>query len=46
VKTRIEKIDALRRGWPNRTEATVPGSHFIQEDSPDLLGEALVSWHG
>jgi len=34
------------RGWPNQTEVTVRGSHFIQEDSPDEIGEALAKWHG
>ena len=29
------------RTWPNQTEVTVKGSHFIQEDSPDEIGEAL-----
>ena len=33
------------RGWPNQTEVTVSGSHFIQEDSPDKIGEALAKWH-
>lgn len=33
------------RSWPNITEVTVPGLHFIQEDSPDLIGEALQSWY-
>lgn len=32
------------RSWPNITEVTVPGIHFIQEDSPDLIGEAIASW--
>jgi len=32
------------RAWPNQTEITVKGSHFIQEDSPDEIGEALRSW--
>ena len=32
------------RSWPNQTEITVPGSHFIQEDSADLIGEGLASW--
>ena len=32
------------RTWPNQTEVTVPGIHFIQEDSPDLIGEALNAW--
>ena len=33
------------RTWPNQTEVTVPGIHFIQEDSPDLIGEAIASWY-
>ena len=28
----------LCRRWPNQTEVTVPGLHFLQEDSPDLIG--------
>ena len=32
------------RAWKNQTEVTVKGSHFIQEDSPDEIGEALAGW--
>ena len=32
------------RAWPNQTEVTVAGSHFIQEDSPDEIGAALAGW--
>ncbi len=32
------------RSWPNQTEVTVPGLHFIQEDSADEIGQALSSW--
>ena len=32
------------RSWPNQQEVTVKGSHFIQEDSPDEIGQALRSW--
>ena len=32
------------RTWPNQTELTVPGNHFIQEDSPDEIGTALSDW--
>jgi haloalkane dehalogenase len=32
------------RGWPNLTEVTVSGIHFVQEDSPHEIGEALASW--
>ncbi len=34
----------LVRSWPALTEVTVPGVHFIQEDSPDLIGQAVSSW--
>ena len=32
------------RGWPNQQEVTVAGSHFIQEDSPDEIGRALLAF--
>ncbi len=32
------------RRWPNLTEVTVKGSHFIQEDSPDEIGQAVRDW--
>ena len=32
------------RSWPNLTEVTVKGSHFIQEDSPDEIGQAINNW--
>ena len=32
------------RRWPNLTEVTVAGSHFIQEDSPHEIGEAIAAW--
>ncbi|HXH22296.1 MAG TPA: haloalkane dehalogenase [Dehalococcoidia bacterium] len=33
------------RSWPNQTETTVRGLHFIQEDSPDEIGQALAAWY-
>lgn len=33
------------RSWPNITEVTVPGLHFIQEDAPDEIGLAVRDWH-
>lgn len=33
------------RSWPNQTEVTVAGSHFIQEDSPDEIGLAVADWY-
>jgi len=32
------------RTWPNQTEVTVPGIHFIQEDSADQIGAAIADW--
>lgn len=32
------------RSWPNQTEVTVTGNHFLQEDSPDEIGEAIAAW--
>jgi haloalkane dehalogenase len=34
------------RTWPNQTETSVKGTHFIQEDSPDEIGSALADWIG
>ena len=32
------------RGWKNQQEVTVPGPHFIQEDSPDEIGRAVAAF--
>ncbi|MDT7764764.1 MAG: haloalkane dehalogenase [Mycobacterium sp.] len=32
------------RTWPNQTEVSVPGVHFIQEDSADEIGAAVASF--
>ena len=32
------------RSWPNQTEVTVPGTHFLQEDSPDEIGRAVADF--
>lgn len=32
------------RSWPNQTEVTVSGNHFLQEDSPDEIGQAIAAW--
>ncbi len=34
------------RSWPNQREVTVAGSHFVQEDSPHEIGEAIHDWLG
>ena len=33
------------RTWPNQTEITVKGLHFVQEDSPQEIGRAVAAWH-
>ena len=33
------------RTWPNQTEVTVKGLHFVQEDSPQEIGRAIAAWH-
>ena len=32
------------RTWPNQREITVAGNHFVQEDSPNEIGEAIAAW--
>ena len=32
------------RSWPNQTEVTVSGNHFLQEDSPHEIGQAIAEW--
>ena len=32
------------RKWKNQKEITVKGSHFIQEDSPHEIGDAISEW--
>jgi len=32
------------RSWPNQTEVTVKGLHFIQEDSGPEIGQAVANW--
>ena len=32
------------RTWPNQEEVAVKGAHFLQEDSPDEIGEALAEF--
>jgi haloalkane dehalogenase len=34
----------LCRAWPNQTEVTVKGLHFLQEDSPDAIGGAVADF--
>ena len=36
---------AFCRKWPNQTEVPVVGLHYIQEDSPNEIGRAIVAWY-
>ncbi|MGI9440605.1 MAG: haloalkane dehalogenase, partial [Parvibaculales bacterium] len=40
----LGKVREFCRTWPNQTEVTVKGTHFVQEDSPDEIGDALNQW--
>ena len=37
-------IKEFVRSWPNQREVIVKGLHFIQEDSPDEISNALFDW--
>ena len=41
-----DRLINLVRGWPALTEKTVKGIHFVQENSPDEIGKAIVAWTG
>ena len=32
------------RSWPNLSDVTVDGNHFLQEDSPGEIGQAIQEW--
>jgi haloalkane dehalogenase len=38
------RVRELCRSFPNQREVTVPGVHFVQEDSPHEIGEAVRAW--
>lgn len=40
----IGKQREFCRSWPNQSEVTVKGAHFIQEDSADEIGRAVAAW--
>jgi haloalkane dehalogenase len=35
---------ATARSWPSQTEVVVKGVHFVQEDSPNEIGQAIAQW--
>jgi haloalkane dehalogenase len=42
ILTGRQRLFAL--GWPNQQVVTVPGSHFVQEDSGEQIGTAIATW--
>ncbi|SHJ40105.1 haloalkane dehalogenase [Shimia gijangensis] len=40
----VGAVREICRGWPNQSEVTVAGSHFIQEDSGPEIGRAVAEW--
>ena len=40
----IGKQREFCRGWKSQSEVTVPGIHFIQEDSGAVIGRAIAAW--
>jgi haloalkane dehalogenase len=40
----VDRLVDLVRSWPALTEKAVAGIHFVQEDSPDEIGKAVVEW--
>lgn len=43
VLARESQIEFCRQ-WPNQTEHSVPGKHFLQEDSPAEIASWLADW--
>lgn len=39
-----DRVRERVRSWPNQTEVTVPGVHFVQEDSGPQIGRAIADW--
>jgi haloalkane dehalogenase len=44
VNTAGSAVRAFCKTWPNQKEVTVKGRHFLQEDSPNEIGEALKNF--
>lgn len=39
-----ERLYDIAKTWPNQTEVTVQGGHYIQETSPDEVGAAIADF--
>lgn len=40
----FESHRKFARSWPNQQSIQIKGGHFVQEDSPHEVGEAIASW--
>ena len=40
----LENKERFCSTWKNQKEVTVKGTHFIQEDSPHEIGQAISEW--
>jgi haloalkane dehalogenase len=40
----IGPVREFCRAWKNQSEVTVPGVHFVQEDSGPAIGRAVAEW--
>jgi haloalkane dehalogenase len=40
----VDRACDFCRTWPNQEEVTVKGKHFIQEDSPDEIGQSIAEF--
>jgi haloalkane dehalogenase len=38
------KLLEFCRAWRNQEEVTVSAKHFLQEDSPHEIGQAIARW--
>jgi haloalkane dehalogenase len=38
------RVRKLARSFPNQQYVLVQGLHFLQEDSPNEIGQAINSW--
>ena len=40
----VGELREICRLWPSQTEVTVAGKHFLQEDSPREIADAIARW--
>ncbi len=44
TRSKVGKALDFCRTWPNQEEVTVKGIHFMQEDSPDEIGQSIAKF--